>query len=316
MTLEDSARRHAIVATGRTTLMISVVLASWTVDVMGRAVPWPIMVPLTIAGAALAVVALPLARVADSLARHVRPLPATNQFHNVVSEIAVAVGEPVEHIVTHDSEPANVAMLPTSQGEVVVATTGALRSLSRYELQALVAAQFAGMGDRWCRLATRAEIGWWALPWLIPIGMTGLIVGNGFFGFASWFVTVGSLALPRWNEQARDFCADVAAVRTTFDPDSLANAMRKLAEQPDAAHEVDLGAWYLPISPFLVLPRRNRSKTTVGGSKGKGRSWTSTDEVRMELALRADRAEAMAAGGDAKEFTGREFRRRWGQLGR
>lgn len=122
--------------------------------------------------------------------------------------------------------------------------------------------------------------------------------------------------LPRWNEQARDLCADVAAVRATLDPPSLAGAMRKLATEAERAHDVDLGAWHLPTSPFLVLPRRVESKTTISGTGINERAWTSTDEVEMELLLRADRAEAMAAGATPRRFTGREFQRRWTQLGR
>lgn len=46
------------------------------------------------------------------------------------------------------------------------------------------------------------------------------------------------------------------------------------------------------------------------------RSWTDVEEVVAELHLRADRAEALAAGADSRQFTGREYRRRWSQLGR
>lgn len=85
---------------------------------------------------------LPIGWVADLLARRIRPAPPTPQLHNVVTEIGLAIGEPADHILTHVCDTANVAMLPTrSHGPVVVATTGALQKLTRYELQALVAAQ-------------------------------------------------------------------------------------------------------------------------------------------------------------------------------
>lgn len=45
------------------------------------------------------------------------------------------------------------------------------------------------------------------------------------------------------------------------------------------------------------------------------RTWTDADEVASELHLRADRAEALASGADPRQFTGREFRRRWSKLG-
>ena len=82
------------------------------------------------------------------------------------------------------------------------------------------------------------------------------------------------------------------------------------------AHRVDIGKWYLPINPFLVLPRRARGQRTLEVSGRPTRTWSSTDEVALELSLRAERAEAMAAGAAPYLLTGREFRRRWGQLGR
>jgi Zn-dependent protease with chaperone function len=245
------------------------------------------------------------------LAKHLRPEPPTQQFDNVVTEIAIALVEPVESIQTYRCPVPNIAMLPCSDREIVVATTGALEKLSRYELQALVAAQFPGMRNRWCRMATRAEIMWWAIPWYFPIGFTGLVLGRPFAMLAAFgFIFVWAF-MPRKTEQARDLCADVVAVRTTFDPQSLASAMRKLAGHAQDATKIDFGAWYLPMNPFLVIPKRHQTTTTVNG-----RSWNQADEVRLELLLRADRAEAMAKGGKASDFTGREFSRRWRKLGK
>ncbi|MDI9246572.1 hypothetical protein [Marinobacter sp. CHS3-4] len=254
-------------------------------------------------------------RISNRLARHLQPHPPTKVFENIVAEIAIALGEPVENIQVSDCSVANVAMLPCSDREIVVATTGALERLDRYELQALVAAQFAGMRDRWCRLATRAEILWWLLLWIL-----------GFSFLLSWFLD-GPIAFtysvfylfalfawglaPRWIEQARDLCADVVAVQKTLEPKALARAMRKLAEQASSADEVQFGSFLLPSNPFIVLPRR----INVRKSSSIGR-WSSTDEVRLELLLRADRAEAMANGENPSDFTGREYRRRWRLIGK
>lgn len=152
----------------------------------------------------------------------------------------------------------------------------------------------------------------------------------GFYAFyiACWFINSPAHAVPgllvvaifvwafspRWIEQARDLCADVAAVRTTFDPQSLGSAMRKLAKGALFASNIKFAKFYLPTNPFQVVPRRANATTTVSGG-GKKRRWTSADEVRLELLLRADRAEALAAGADPAEFTGKEFRRRWRELG-
>ena len=129
------------------------------------------------------------------------------------------------------------------------------------------------------------------------------------------FVFFGMIMMPRWLEQVRDFCADVAAVSTTFDPTSLAQAMRKLAVASTSSHNLELGGRLLPVSPFLVMARREKLNTTMGWENSP-RTWSSTDEVRLELLLRADRAEAMASGANPEEFTGKEYRKRWKQLGR
>ncbi|MEL6981790.1 MAG: hypothetical protein AAFO29_05145, partial [Actinomycetota bacterium] len=291
--LEASARRHALNAVARTAALYLVagLAASFDALVAFSAPVWllPVFfIPL------VATVALPLGPIAQAVAGRIRPVSSTTTWHNVVTEIAIGLGEPVEQIQVHDSDVPNVAMLPITGAEVVVATRGALDLLGRYELQALVAAQFAGMRDRWCRVATRAEILWKAAPLLSLTFLPGLVLGaiaTAVTGFVMIFVVA---FVPRWNEQARDLCADVAAVRTTFDPPSLASAMRKLADRADAAHKVDIGRWYLPVSPFLVLPRRWKSNTTmtVGSST---RAWTSTDEVRMELRPNSRPVSALAS---------------------
>jgi Zn-dependent protease with chaperone function len=167
------------------------------------------------------------------------------------------------------------------------------------------------MRNKWCRLATRAEIMWWALIWFFPIGLIGLMVDRQFALLTGFLFIFVYAFMPRKTEQARDLCADVVAVRTTFDPHSLASAMRKLAEHANVATKIDFGTYFLPMNPFLVIPKRVQSTTTVNG-----RSWTQADEVRLELLLRADRAEAMANGGNPSDFTGREFSKRWSDLGK
>jgi Zn-dependent protease with chaperone function len=310
--LEATARRQAIIASFWSVVSWGILIGSWFVGKDGTpAFSWAVVAAISLGAAALVLLTLPLGKVADCLVRHLRPEPPTQQFENLVTEIAIALVEPVESIQTYRCPVPNIIMLPCSDREIVVATTGALEQLSRYEIQALVAAQFAGMRNRWCRMATRAEIMWWAIPWFLPISLIGLLVGRPVALFVAFGFIFVYAFMPRKTEQARDLCADVVAVRTTFDPQSLASAMRKLAEQAHAATKIDFGKWYLPTNPFLVVPKRNESKTTVNG-----RSWNQADEVRLELLLRADRAEAMANGGNPSNFTGREFSRRWKKLGK
>lgn len=308
--LESTARHHAISSSIRSVLGVAILILPWFFTLNGMIVPWVWAVGISLLVPTIILLTMPLAKVGDMFIKHLRPHPPTHQFENVVTEIAIGLNESVESIQIHDSKIANIAMIPCSNREIVVATTGALERLSRNELQALVAAQFAGMRDRWCRLATKAEIMWWAIPWVLWTFLVGLLLGRPAVALVYFLGIFVYVFMPRWTEQARDLCADVAAVRTTFDPQALANSMRKLAEQANAATNVDFGAWYLPNNPFLVIPRRLQSQTTVNGRK-----WSTEDEVRLELLLRADRAEALANGADPCELTGQEFRRRWGKLG-
>lgn len=313
--LEHSARRHAIAASAATVALYVVYIACWFVKFeVGFVVPLIWVIAISLSVPMLILLLMPLEKVADLIAKHLQPQPVGPQFENVVSEIAIALAEPVESIQSYASPVANVLMLPCSQREVVVATTGALEQLNRHELQATVAAQFAGMRDSWCRLATRAEIMWWAIPALFPLTLPAFLFGYHAAGIASFLAIFVWAFSPRFIEQARDLCADVAAIKTTFDPSSLGSAMRKFAEQAHLATSIKFAKFYLPTNPFQVIPRRVESTTTVT-SGGKRRQWRTSDEVRLELLLRADRAEALAQGADPAEYTGREFRRRWRALG-
>ncbi|MGD1978588.1 MAG: hypothetical protein PVJ98_04285 [Akkermansiaceae bacterium] len=311
--LETVARNNALLAFFQVCLGWSMFVFPWCLDQEFRPLlPLPAVIAISLAVPAIVILLLPLEKFADKISKHLKPLPGEAQFENVVHEIAIALGEPVESIQLENCKIANVAMLPCTGREVVVATRGAVEQLTRYELQALVAAQFAGMRDRWCRLASKAEVVWWTMPWMSVLGfLPGWILGHhpvGIFYFMAIFVNV---FVPRWHEQARDLCADVVAVRTTLDPQSLASAMKKLADQAHKAIEIEFGKWYLPTNPFLVIPRRANSTTKSGGRK-----WTAGDEVKMEFELRADRAEALTNGEDPRKFTRREFSKRWSWLGR
>jgi Zn-dependent protease with chaperone function len=310
--LEATARRQAIIASFWSVVSWAILIGSWFLNKDGvPAFSWEVVAGISLGISTVVLLILPLGKIADRVAKHLRPEPPTQQFDNLVNEIAIALVEPVESIQTYRCPVPNIAMLPCSNREIVVATTGALEQFSRYELQALVAAQFAGMRNRWCRMATRAEIMWWAIPFYVPIGFIGLVVDRPIATLVAFIFIFVYAFMPRKTEQARDLCADLVAVRTTFDPQSLASAMRKLAEHAHAATKIDFGAWYLPTNPFLVIPKRNQTQTTVNG-----RSWNQADEVRLELLLRADRAEAMANGANPSDFTGREFSRRWRKLGK
>lgn len=268
-----------------------------------------VVIPVAAVLAAAAIVVMPLERIGGAIDADLRGVHAEGQARNVVDGIALAVGVSARAVMVHPSPIANVGAFPTSDGAVVMVTAGAIHQLRRDELEALVAAQFAGMSDRWCRVATRAELTWTLAK---AIAFVSFVFAMPFVVF----VGVAMLVVPRAVEATRDLCADVAAVRATRHPEALASAMRRLAPAAVHAHAQKLGTrWFLPVSPFLVIPKRQQSRTTIGTDTEITRSWTEVDEVASELTLRADRAAALACGADPRDFTGREFRRRWAKLG-
>ena len=259
--------------------------------------------------AAAIVLLFPLERLGGEIVTDLRAEATDGRLRNVAEEVAIAIGETSRHVVIHEAEVPNVGAFPTADGVVVMATTGALEQLERAELEALVAAQFAGMRDRWCRLATRAELTWTLTK---VLGFVSIL----FAMPVAWMIGGVMVFLPRSVEATRDLCADVAAVRATRHPAALANAFRHLAPAASAGNKQRfVQRWYLPISPFLAMPKRAQSTTSISGGGKPARTYTDVDEVTFELLLRADRAEALASGADPSEYTGREYRRRWSRLG-
>ena len=315
VTLAKSARRQAISATALAWLALSIVLAV----ILG--LPWGmfalfvwfegwVVIPVAFTLAAVVVLTIPLKRIGTAIDRDLQGFHADGRLRNVAEEISVAVGVQPRSVMVHPATRANVGAFPTASGVVVMVTTGAIDRLQRDELEALVAAQFAGMTDRWCRMATRAEIAWKmtmvlafaSLLFAVPIGI-----------FVGAFMLMG----PRTIEAARDLCADVAAVRATRHPEALASAIRRLAPEAEDSHEQKLGIRrFLPVNPFLVIPKRVQSTSTMQVGNKPPRTWTEAEELAAELELRSDRAAALAAGADPRQYTGREFRKRWSQLGR
>lgn len=266
-------------------------------------------VPIAIGLSAIAVWCCPIDRVGHHIASDLQAGQATGRVRNVADEIAIAIGEPSGQVLVHADPFPNVGAVPVPSGVVVFATMGAVEQLPRHELEALVAAQFAGIRDRWCLVATRAELVW---TLAIALGACCALATP-----LSLFVSVALFVAPRTVEATRDLCADVAAVDATRHPAALASAMRRLV--PAAVSGRSQPRYgvsrLLPLSPFLALSMRGSGRRTSVEINGTTRSWTEAEEVASEMLLRADRAEALAAGADALEFTGREYWRRWSRLG-
>lgn len=161
------------------------------------------------------------------------------RFYNVVEEMALAFGVPVPAVyVLRDEEGINACALGGDlQKSAIAATAGAIRFLTRDELQGVVAHEFAHLINGDAKINMRL-IG-------VLFGFQTLVVA----GFALWgwtkeggnglsltlaliiIGTVGNFVgggLRAAILCQREFLADATAARLTRDPLGLANALKKI----------------------------------------------------------------------------------------
>jgi Zn-dependent protease with chaperone function len=241
----------------------------------------------------------------------------SNRLRNIADGLAIAIGVPAERVQVIDSPVPNVLALPTkAHGLVVVATEGAIRLLSRPELEALVASQIVVAGDPWVRRAARAQIA--QAPWgfLLPIAMlAGFSQGVFFIGaFATVFVFVFT-GLFRRADAVRDLVADGVAINTTKNPQALVGALRDLRPAVLVAPDQKLGVSGMKTDAFAVLSVRGKSTNTVTVN-GRSRSWSTEDELATELGFRANRMERVSNGDFAALDGLGPFFKAWQSLGK
>ncbi len=243
---------------------------------------------------------------------------ADDRLHNIADGLALAIGVPAQGVAIIDSAIPNVLALPTkSQGLVVVATEGAMRLLNRRELESLVASQIVVAGERWVRIATRAQLA--QAPWAFLLAATfplGLLSSPTYFilAFGCVFIFVIT-SLYRRADAARDLVADGVAINTTKNPDALVSALRNLRPAVLVAPEQKLGSIGMKVDPFAVLSVRSKTSTTMTVN-GRSRSWSTEDELATELGFRADRMERVARGEFAALGGLGPFRKAWSLLGK
>ena len=242
----------------------------------------------------------------------------SNRLSNISDGLAIAIGVPAQQVAVAASSVPNVLALPTrSHGLVVIATEGAVSLLSRPELESLVASQVVVAGERWVRLAARAQLA--QAPWAFLLGLCfplGLLTNPVFFILAFVFVFVFVFtSLFRRADAVRDLVADGVAINTTKNPSALVSALRDLRPAVLVAPDQKLGTIGMLTDAFAVLSVRSKSTTTVTVN-GRSRSWSTEDELATELGFRADRMERVANGDfDALRSLG-PFRKAWAALGR
>ncbi len=196
-------------------------------------------------------------------AMHCRPLDAGDRYHdrlaNVVEELRIATGAPRIECVTVRTVGLNAfAFSDLRGGGVIGVTEGALARLSRQQLQAVVAHEFAHVlsgsyvtATVSCLLfgvysalgegleeATYAGAGTRAAPLVLVV-----VVLRGWLWVLQLASSITNAALSRERERQ----ADLAAARFTRDPLSLAEALRIIGRYPG-------GAGYIPegLAPLCI----------------------------------------------------------------
>ena len=213
--------------------------------------------------------------------------PATaehKQLVNVVEEMAIASGLPRPRIwVVPDADP-NAFATGRDQGSASIAVTeGLLATLSRDELQGVVAHEMAHVRNLDVRLMTLLA-GMVGAIALMSDGMgrmfrTGSRVGGrsgsgrgggkgggnplGLIVLVLWLLTlivapVISRILAMSVSRKREFLADASAAQFTRNPMALASALEKLSDATGATRAITQGAAHLCIvdpSPGLLSSR-------------------------------------------------------------
>ncbi len=185
------------------------------------------------------------------------PDPLDRRVLNVVEEMAIAAGTPVPPVYLLDRESSINAFAAGKRLDdaVIGITRGAAEKLSRDELQGVVAHEFSHILHGDMRLNTRLVA---LVHGILVLGLlgyyllrvafhtrssssskdSGLQMGLGLLGLAIMVIgyvgtVIGSLIKAAVSRQ-REFLADASAVQFTRNPDGLAGALSRIAEEANS----------------------------------------------------------------------------------
>jgi len=177
---------------------------------------------------------------------------------NIVEEMAIASGTPVPPVYLLDEEGINAFAAGYSPGDAVIGITrGAIKKLTRDELQGVVAHEFSHILNGDMRLNIRL-IG--ILHGIMVLGLMGyyllrtaglsrrsknsgniifLAIGLIVIGFAGTFF--GNMIKAAVSRQ-REFLADASAVQYTRNPGGIANALKRIGADAEGSFLENPGA--------------------------------------------------------------------------
>jgi Zn-dependent protease with chaperone function len=189
--------------------------------------------------------------------------PAERRLVNVVEEMAIASGTPVPAIYVLDREDGINAFAAgySTHDAAVAVTRGTLETLTRDELQGVIAHEFSHILNGDMRLNIRLIGVLYGILLLAVVGR-GIVYagprggrGRGRDGGAGWIVLLGlALLLVGYIgvffgklikaavSRQREYLADSAAVQFTRNPDGLAGALKKIGAQAQGSRIQDYHA--------------------------------------------------------------------------
>ncbi|HEY0868216.1 MAG TPA: M48 family metallopeptidase [Fimbriimonas sp.] len=238
-----------------------------------------------------------------------RAREATPQEHqmlrNVAEEMAIASGLPMPKVMVIDDDSPNAfATGPDPEHAVVAVTTGLLRKLDRDELQGVVAHEMAHIRNYDIRFMTVIAIIAGLVPLLADVFLRSLWYGGGrrrskdegqlqivflVMGLVlAILAPIFAVLLEMAVSRKREFLADATAAEMTRYPEGLANALRKIASDPDPLEVANRATQHL----YIVNPLR---------LSGQGSSLLSThppteERIRALMGLAGSREGILGAG--------------------
>lgn len=183
--------------------------------------------------------------------KHIHPQtdnPTYKKLLNVVTEMALASGNPVPKIFVIEGSAINAFAAGFNRHQTVIAVTeGALTHLNRDELQGVIAHEFSHINFGDVKINMRLVA---LLHGILLIGIAGRYLAWGShrrsssrgnnkqaslgialmaIGFAG--TCFGNIIKAAVSRQ-REFLADASAVQFTRNPEGIANALKKIAQGP------------------------------------------------------------------------------------
>jgi len=194
---------------------------------------------------------------------------------NVVEEMAIAAGLPKPKVyVIDDPSPNAFATGINPQSGTIAVTTGLLQKLDRDELQGVIAYEMSHIRNNDIRFMTTLAL----IAGLIPL-LADIFVRMQWFGgggrrsrdkddnqLATIFMVIGlvlSILAPIFAKllelavsRKREYLADASAAELTRYPEGLANALRKIAMDPDPLQAANRATQHM----YIVNPLKLHSR--------------------------------------------------------